>query len=192
MGYSRDWLPVLATIITSFLLGARVGLLAGFLLAAVLSDTATRKIPNRLILVGIIAGLLCQAFLPDGEGALMGLKGLGLGFVLFLPMYLLRVMGAGDVKLMAMVGVFTGLPNIYGIALFTILAGGILSLLFSLKMKASRRMFDNIKLIMLLGITKVASGKMPVNETAIESVGTLPYAWAIALGTAGHFIWHIT
>lgn len=168
-----------------------MGLLAGFLLAAVLTDTATRKIPNKLVLAGIITGFICQTVLPDGDGTIMGLKGLALGLVLFLPMYLLRVMGAGDVKLMAMVGVFTGSPNIYGIALCTILAGGILSLIFSLKLKASRRMLANIKYIMLLGITKMASGKMPVNETTIDSVGTLPYAWAIALGTAGYFSWHL-
>jgi prepilin peptidase CpaA len=167
-----------------------MGLLAGFLLAAVLTDTATRKIPNKLVLAGIIAGLLCQAFLPEGNGLISSLKGLVLGFALFLPMYLLRVMGAGDVKLIAMVGVFTGSPDIYGVALCTLLAGGVLSLLFTLRLKASRRMFENIKLMMLLGMAKVASGKMPVNEATIDSVGTLPYALAIALGTASYFIWH--
>lgn len=190
MPLTQAWPALLAAVITTFLLGARMGLLSGFLLAAVLSDTATRKIPNKLVLVGIMVGMLSQSFLPEGDGAIQSLKGLWLGFILFLPMYLIRVMGAGDVKLLAMVGTFAGYPDIFGVALCTLISGGVLSLIFALRLKALHQLSENIKLILLMGIAKAASGKTPIDEASINSVGTLPYAWAIALGTGGYFAWH--
>lgn len=183
------WLAWIAAIGIGLLFGARLGLLAGFLLAAVFTDMETRKIPNKLVLAGIVIGLLAQAFLLDGEGIVSALKGLVFGFGLFLPLYLLRVMGAGDVKLMALVGCFTGSPAIFGVVLCTLLAGGVLSLAFSLKMKMLRQMLSNSIFMVLPGTAKIASDKPSANPVVINSVGTLPYAMAIAMGTAGYLVW---
>lgn len=166
-----------------------MGLLAGFLLAAVFTDMACRKIPNRLVLAGMIAGLLVQAFLPGGDGFLSAFKGLLFGFGLFLPLYLLRVMGAGDVKLMAMVGCFTGSPAIFGVVLCTLLAGGVLSLAFSLKMKAVRQMLRNSIFMLMPGAMKMANDQPSTGTVMVNSVGTLPYAMAIAIGTVGYLVW---
>ena len=179
----------LAAIGIGLLFGARLGLLAGFLLAAVFTDMACRKIPNRLVLAGMISGLLVQAFLPGGDGFLSAFKGLLFGFGLFLPLYLLRVMGAGDVKLMAMVGSFTGSPAIFGVVLCTLLAGGVLSLAFSLKMKAVRQMLSNVKFMIFMKSIKTAGGGLATSDDMTASVGTLPYAMAIAIGTVGYLVW---
>ncbi|MDC7706762.1 A24 family peptidase [Vogesella indigofera] len=173
----------------SLLFGARLGLLAGFLLAAVFADIATRKIPNRLVFFGMIIGFLAQAFLPGGDGLLSAFKGLLFGFGLFLPLYLLRVMGAGDVKLMAMVGCFSGSPAIFGVVLCTLLAGGVLSLIFSLKMKAFRQMLNNVKFMIFIKSIRTAGGGLASTDDMVGSVGTLPYAMAIAIGTAGYLVW---
>ncbi|WP_041702941.1 A24 family peptidase [Pseudogulbenkiania sp. NH8B] len=178
-----------STIMISILLGARLGLLAGFLLAAVITDTAARKIPNKLVLGGLAVAFLCQGLFFGGGGLLDAAQGMGLGFVLFLPLYLLRAMGAGDVKLMAMVGAFTGMQDIVGIVLFTFVAGGALSLVCALKLKSLHQLIDNVKYLTLAGMSKVAAGKMPVNDFPVNSIGTLPYAWAITLGTASYFVW---
>lgn len=165
------------------MLGARLGLLTGFLLAAVFSDVMSRKIPNRIILFGIIAGLLVQAFVSDGVGVLSALKGLFFGFGLFFLAYLLRVMGAGDVKLMAMVGCFTGSPAIFGVVLCTLLAGGVLSVIFSLKMKNLHRMLSNVKFIILMRSIG-GNGNLALKNDEVDLVGNLPYAVAIAIGAA--------
>lgn len=183
------WLAWISVIGITFLSGARLGLLAGFLLAAALSDIATRKIPNRLILIGIAAGWLAQAFLPDGEGVISALKGMVFGFGLFLPLYLVRVMGAGDVKLMAMVGCFSGSPAILGIALCSVLAGGVLSLVLALKMQVFRQMLGNVKTMLFASLNPATKQPIRVEMAASRSVGTLPYALAIAAGTVIYFIW---
>lgn len=183
------WSAWLVAAVLGVLLGARLGLLFGFLLAAVFTDVAHRKIPNKLILAGLMAGTIVQVFSVDGYGFVAAVGGLLLGFSLLLPFYLLRVMAAGDVKLMAMVGCFVGMSDIAGIVLATLLAGGVLSLIFSARMKSTRQLLLNVRLVSTLGFFKIMSGKMPVNDEAIDSVGTLPYAVAIAAGTAGYFVW---
>ena len=52
--------------------------------------------------------------------------GLLVGLGVFMPFYLLRVLGAGDVKLLAMVGAWLGATNVAWVALWTMAAGGVL------------------------------------------------------------------
>lgn len=149
-----------------------------------------RKIPNQLVFAGMITALLSNSLLPDGYGFISALKGMGLGFVLFLPLYLLRAMGAGDVKLMAMVGSFLGSQHIVGAVLCTLLAGGVLAVLFALKLQAIKQLITNLRLIAINCLANSAAGSPPSHKEKIGSVGSLPYALAISSGTAGYLIWN--
>ena len=103
------------------LLVALVAVAAGF-------DLKSRRIPNWLVLVGLVSSFIVQ-ILFNSSGSFSGFKawGLGLlvGFGLFLPLYLLRAMGAGDVKLMAMVGAFLGPVSALGAVLTALVVGGV-------------------------------------------------------------------
>ena len=187
--YIYKFFIIFATVLVAFFFGARLGLLTGLLLAAVFTDMVSRKIPNRLVFTGMIVGILVQALLLGGDGFLSAFKGFLFGFGLFFPLYLLRVMGAGDVKLMAMVGCFTGSPAIFGVMLCTLLAGGVLSLIFSIKIKAFRQMLDNVKFMIFMKSIKMIGGGLTSSHDMAASVGTLPYAVAIAIGTAVYLVW---
>jgi prepilin peptidase CpaA len=84
--------------------------LIGLLLIAAWSDCKTQRIPNLLVFGGTAFGLIFNWLFPPMRDAefMWALQGLGTGLALMLPFYFLRAMGAGDVKLMAMVGAFTG------------------------------------------------------------------------------------
>jgi prepilin peptidase CpaA len=71
-------------------------LLAVLLVIAAVSDWRTYRIPNWLTMGGAVVGLALNAFVTD-IGLLRALGGLGLGLVLLLPLWALRVLGAGDV-----------------------------------------------------------------------------------------------
>ena len=108
------------------------------LLAVTQQDIRGYRIPNKLVLVGVVLGVALNALLPSGWGFnsaipgglgwLEALKGFGVGLVVLLPMYWLRAMGAGDVKLMAMVGAFLGPGDLLGVVLATFIAGGVIAI----------------------------------------------------------------
>lgn len=157
------------------------------LLCACVTDLRSRRIPNWLSLGGLLAGLLANSLLSGGLGLGSALMGAGLGLALFLPLYALRAMGAGDVKLMALVGAFVGVEQVVYTALASVLAGGVMSLaLVLMKRGAARQLLMNLQLMWLEALGKLAGGKLPVVEQPAASAGRLPYALAISGGTLGY------
>jgi prepilin peptidase CpaA len=127
--------------------------------------------------------------LPGGAGFLHAIEGGAIGLAALLPMYLLRAMGAGDVKLMAMVGVFLGPVDVLGAVLATFLAGGALSLGYAWRIGVLRRTLQNIRMVLCAGAVKVAGGSFPTLDDAPETTAKFPYAVAIAAGTLGYLAW---
>lgn len=123
-------------------LGAQL-LLAGVTLIAATYDIRFRRIPNWLVLSGLIAGLTGNTVLFGLDGLAHSGEGLGLGFMLYFPLYLLRARGAGDVKLLAAVGSITGPGNCLWIALLTAILGGAIAIVVvALHGRVKRTMFN--------------------------------------------------
>ncbi|KML43862.1 prepilin peptidase [Burkholderia cepacia] len=153
--------------------------------AAASTDIATRRIPNRLVALGLGGALIAQCMLHGVlAGALGWLAGAATGFGLLLPFYLLRGMAAGDVKLMLAIGAWVGAEMTFYIVLATFIAGGIGGIAFALLRGRMRQMWANVRALIARrsqgARTDAADG--PVE---IASVGTLPYGVAIAAGTLG-------
>lgn len=96
---------------------------------AAASDLAWRRIPNVLVLAGLLLALAIHWRLGGG-GALLsqGLAGAGVGLLMFLPLYVMGGMAAGDVKLLAMTGSFVGPWQALQVAWLSAMAGGVLAL----------------------------------------------------------------
>lgn len=105
----------------------RVVLLAIVGLAAVI-DVRTRRIPNLLTFGGAAAGIVYHLWLQGAAGLAQGAGGWALGIALFLPMFLMRGMGAGDVKLLGAVGAWLGPEGVLWGCLYSVLAGGVMAL----------------------------------------------------------------
>lgn len=106
--------------------------LLGLLGIAVVGDLRHHRIPNVLILLGLGLGLTGQAYSAGFAGLGYGVLGMLIGFTIFLPMYALGGMAAGDVKLMAMVGAFFTPHDALSAALFSLIAGGVCGMLIVL------------------------------------------------------------
>ena len=102
------------------------------LAVAIVYDWRTRRIPSPLILFGVTAGLVVRGFYCGADGLILGLSGLAVGLLLLLPGFLLRFTGAGDVKLLAMLGTFVGPSVILQIFALTAILGAALVLLMVL------------------------------------------------------------
>lgn len=100
-------------------------LLLGVLVIAVITDIRSHRIPNWLTLPAMIGGLGFNVISAGVAGLLFSFEGLFLGIGLFIVLYFLSGMGAGDVKLMGAVGAMIGPKMTLMAALYTALAGGI-------------------------------------------------------------------
>lgn len=102
---------------------------------AVASDLYGRRISNRWLAVCGVAALAAQAAQGAYLSALLG--GLIGGLALIVPFWL-GGMGAGDVKLLAVVGVALGVAGAVTVSLCTAIAGGVLAVLVRYDVGRSR------------------------------------------------------
>lgn len=164
----------------------RTVLLFSLLIWAAVTDVRSRRIPNKLTLTGLVLGLLYSAFVPfwRDHGLLWALGGAVVALVLLFPLWMLRVLGAGDVKLMAMVGSLVGLDAITDAMLASLIAGGVLAIAYSLWHGKLRLMFANVGRVFYQGGAALAT-RTPLGGAlqGWESVGKLPFGLAIAAGT---------
>lgn len=141
-----------------------------------------RRIPNGLILFGI----LVSAGLASVEGGITALLstvfGLLAGLVALLPFFALRVVGAGDVKLMAMVGGFAGAKALLPILLYTFIAGGLLAGIALIATRRGDHALSNFKLIFAAMASRAAGASISVADLGLKTAYRLPYALAIAIG----------
>jgi prepilin peptidase CpaA len=156
--------------------------------AAAINDLATRRIPNRLLLAALAGALVLRLLAAAPVAALLdALAGGAIGLGLFLPFYLLRGMAAGDVKLMATVGVFAGPQHVLAIAALAWCAGGALALGVVLWRGRLGLALRNIG-AMARGL--LAPGIPPAAPTQDNSAGAIPYGVAIAAGTIALLLHH--
>ena len=89
--------------------------------AVALADLRTRRIPNWLIVIGMLVGL--GLALKSGN-FVDPLQGFGLAFIVGIVPFALRALGAGDVKAAMVVGLFVGPEGVLNIILATALGCG--------------------------------------------------------------------
>src|SRR5262245_37379138 len=94
-------------------------------LVAAVTDIWKFKVYNVLTLPLLAAGLLYHGFRFELADSLLGIL---FGFAALVPLYLVGGMGGGDVKLMAAVGAWLGMPLTFYVFLASSLAAGLYSI----------------------------------------------------------------
>lgn len=107
-----------------------IAVLSVFLLGSVIFDLKSHRLPNIYLLLGLFVALILQAWLAGWVGIISGATGFLVAFLLFIPFYALGGMAAGDVKLMAVVGSFLGASEALDAGACTLLAGGLMGILY--------------------------------------------------------------
>jgi prepilin peptidase CpaA len=85
---------------------------------------------------------------PPEAGLWFAAKGFAAGFGVYMALYVLRAMGAGDVKLMAAVGALTGVERWFGIFLVTALLGGAIAIIVVALRGRMRKTLFNVGFIL--------------------------------------------
>jgi prepilin peptidase CpaA len=155
----------------------------GALLAlACIADLRTRRIPNVLTLSAAVAGVVFHGLNGGWSAAGTSVAGWFVGAVLFFPIFALRGMGAGDVKLLAAIGAWVGPAQVAVVAVVTSIAGGILGVVVALVHGYLKTALANMRALLMHWRVM---GVRPLPEITLEGTRgpRLAYAVPIAIGT---------
>ena len=144
------------------------------------TDVRYRRIPNKLVLVTLIAGLLINTLFGGSHGLLVSIEGFALAFGSMFLLHLFGTMGAGDVKLFAAIGAVHTLPLVLPTLLIVALTGGVLAIIkmiYTGRVKAT-----------MFGVFQFFYGLLPGQTVPRFDIPedrsyTLPYAVPICFGS---------
>ncbi len=145
-------------------------------------DVRTRRIPNWLSYGGILSGTLLHCGVGGWLGAREALAGGLIAGGVFFLFFLVRGMGAGDVKLITAVCCWSGLRQAWIILFATALAGGGLAVIYMTWYGRVGRTLGNIGILTRFHLMR---GLHPHPEINLENARSIrmPYGVAIASGS---------
>ena len=152
--------------------------LGGLLAWAAIRDLRTFTIPNWLC---IAVAVLFVAHAMSAPQSVSWINSLIAGFVMFLgglALFGANLMGGGDVKLMAALGLWAGLDAIMQFLLVTSLAGGVLALVIG-----SRHWFSRVP-----ASDARVSGSSDQATVSSESVRNLALPYGVAIACGGLYV----
>jgi prepilin peptidase CpaA len=152
-------------------------------LAGCVVDIRSRRIPN-VLTFGAAAGGMGFAL---AKGGLVGLAwsaaGWGVGAGLLLPLFALRGIGGGDVKLLAALGAWLGPGPTVWLAIWSAVAGGPLALGVAFANGYAKQAFGNLwGLLTYWRVAGIRPHPGLTLESAPATAPRLPYALPIAAG----------
>jgi prepilin peptidase CpaA len=150
------------------------------LIIAVTSDLASHRIPNILLFPALALALMLHTVYSGTGGFLSALAGLALGIGMLLPLYAMGGMGAGDVKLLGVVGSFLGPWGTVVAGMATMVAGAFLGITLILWQRFKPTL--HLKRLQWAG-AHIKHPPAPGSIRAESRMTQIAYAPAIAVGT---------
>jgi prepilin peptidase CpaA len=150
---------------------------------SVFFDLTVRRIPNWIILFGLVGGLLL-----NGSQGLTQLTYSLLGFIvglgIFIVPFALGWMGAGDVKYFAVVGALLGVGWLPRVLFYSILAAGIIALGYVACGRFNTGFFKDAWITCKLAI--ISFGRVlpdSIAKRTAKGADSVPWGVAIGVGT---------
>ena len=99
------------------------------LLIAAFMDMLTFKVKNWLVYTGMLAGFIYNGSLYGWKGIEKSIVGMLVPLIVLFILFCFRMLGAGDIKLICMIGTFLGLEGLIGCFIPILAAGAVYSLI---------------------------------------------------------------
>lgn len=151
------------------------------IIIAMLWDLRTRKIPNIITLPIIFIGIIINFFNNGFTGIGNSLLGLVIGIMLLLLPFIMKGIGAGDVKLLGAIGALNGVGFVFNTFLYSAIAGGILAIIYAFYKGYLRTLTTKLFSFIIGFITKTTNKETikMMNERSLK----FPYGIALFFGT---------
>ena len=115
-----------------------------FALCAGFLDYRSRRIPNWLTFGSTATAIAYQYATAGQAGVQHAMGGWLVGLALFMPLFLLNGMGAGDVKLLAALGAWLGPAHATLLAIYSSMAGGLIAVPLAMRHRYLGTAFKNL------------------------------------------------
>lgn len=157
-----------------------LGVCLGVASAAAFTDWRIRKIRNSLVIPVFIIGLVIHLITGGVPGTLDALAG-GVFPLVLLPFFAIRMLGAGDIKLLMALGAWLGLKGCVSLTVYSILFGGLMALMIILVRRNARHRLARLRLYMRTSL--IQARLLPYQDfESVEKGAVLPFALAILGG----------
>lgn len=160
----------------------RTAILLPWLVVLCYKDLTSRRLPNVLTLSGLAVGLVLDFGWAGLSGFLDGLAAAGVCILFLLIPFLVRAAGAGDLKMLAACGAFTGMRQVMLLLLAVSFAGFFVALgmLIARKVGLPRMKHAFRSLFDWRYDRKAGRAALPPKE---DEANRVPFGVAIAIGT---------
>lgn len=146
------------------------------------TDLSMRRIPNAVLFPTLMTALFLNSVVGGLAGLVDSLAGLAIGLLMLMPLHILGRMGAGDVKLLGVVGSILGAWGAIVAGLATMMAGAILGITYVAWLAIKPGVISRISgAVQRFSGKAAAPGDLMSRQTA--RAAEIPYAVAIAAGT---------
>lgn len=150
------------------------------LLGAMCMDYKKGKVSNYLIISGVICTCLMHWNIYGWKELGMSLIGMMIPLILFYPLFQMKVLGGGDIKLFVMIACLGNLSFFFRVVLAAFLAGAIGSLVKMVRRRElfarMKNLYRNVNRIYIMGLTRYE------NYAQDQQANVIPFAGAIFLG----------
>jgi prepilin peptidase CpaA len=139
-------------------------------LAAMCTDVSCGKVFNKWILFLYAAGLSLQLYLNGPPGLYAFLAGAAVPMLLLFPLFIFRMIGGGDVKLLSAIGGIIGSTGIQNCFLWSLVFGAVISLMILLYDASSAE-----RMRYFLRYLKGTAAALQAGKTALRSRGEIHF-----------------
>ena len=170
------------------------GLAIAYLILVACVDYVTHRIPNWLTGLAAAMMLAYQYSEFGNPGLVFSILGMLVAMSIFFPLYLIKTLGAGDVKAIAAVGIVLG-PKYIVLASAAILISGLALAVIQLFMESKSirsACFQIIGILMMPLVTKETATERENNENSVKDRyphKKMPYGLSIAIGSIGALLY---
>ena len=148
------------------------------------TDIRARRVPNLLVVTMLVFAMIgaLMAWSPAGS-ITQAMGGVLVGLALWLPFWLLGLLGAGDVKFFAAGAGWIGVPLAWRAALMAAVLGGVMGILMLIRHRGFRGTASDLMLQYQQASEIIASADVASAEAKAR---TFPYAlpMGVAVGVA--------
>ncbi|MDZ4662797.1 MAG: prepilin peptidase [Pseudomonadota bacterium] len=145
------------------------------LLAGVIDDVMTRKVHNTLVIIGIAVGGIYAYFFGGVDQLVLGLLAMVLVLGLYVPLFLFKILGGGDLKIMLAFAISTNWQTVLSVTISAMIWALLLGLV---RAALDRKLFSIFK-----NVWQMISTKNPISP---EKLNRIPMTVALFFGWMSH------